>query len=43
VAAMMIDNPEEHHGSFFSKLFDTHPPIAERIAALQRIAGVQQT
>src|SRR5690349_24390175 len=22
VAAMMIDNPEEHHGSFFSKLFD---------------------
>jgi heat shock protein HtpX len=42
VAAMMIDNPEEHHGSFFSKLFDTHPPIAERIAALQRIASVQQ-
>src|SRR6266850_2521720 len=26
VAAMMIDNPEEHHGSFFSRLFDTHPP-----------------
>jgi heat shock protein HtpX len=43
VAAMMIDNPEEHHGRFFSKLFDTHPPIAERIAALQRIASVQQT
>jgi heat shock protein HtpX len=43
VAAMMIDNPAEHHGSFFSKLFDTHPPIEERIAALQRIAGVQQT
>jgi heat shock protein HtpX len=43
VAAMMIDNPEEHHGSFFSKLFDTHPPIAERIATLQRIASVQQT
>ena len=43
VAAMMIDNPEEHHGSFFNKLFDTHPPIAERIAALQRIASVQQT
>jgi len=42
VAAMMIDNPEEHHGSFFSRLFDTHPPIAERIAALQRIASVQQ-
>ena len=43
VAAMMIDNPEEHHGSFFSRLFDTHPPIEERIAALQRIASVQQT
>ena len=43
VAAMMIDNPEEHHGSFFSRLFDTHPPIAERIAALQKIASVQQT
>jgi heat shock protein HtpX len=43
VAAMMIDNPEEHHGSFFSKLFDTHPPIQERIAALEKIASVQQT
>ena len=43
VAAMMIDNPQEHHGGFFSHLFDTHPPIAERIAALQRIASVQQT
>jgi heat shock protein HtpX len=43
VAAMMIDNPEEHHGRFFAKLFDTHPPIAERIAVLQRIASVQQT
>src|SRR5467141_2430363 len=43
VAAMMIDNPEEHHGSFYSHLFDTHPPIEERIAALQRVAGVQQT
>jgi heat shock protein HtpX len=42
VAAMMIDNPDEHHGGFFSRLFDTHPPIAERIAALQRIASVQQ-
>jgi heat shock protein HtpX len=42
VAAMMIDNPDEHHGSFFAHLFDTHPPIAERIAALQRIASVQQ-
>src|SRR5579859_50262 len=43
VAAMCIDNPEEHHGSFFSRLFDTHPPIEERIAALEKIASVQQT
>jgi heat shock protein HtpX len=43
VAAMCIDNPTEHHGSFFNHLFDTHPPIAERIAALEKIASVQQT
>src|SRR5207249_5533675 len=43
VAAMMIDNPEEHHGRFLSRLFDTHPPIEERIAALEKIASVQQT
>ena len=43
VAAMCIDNPKEHHGSFFNHLFDTHPPIEERIAALERIATVQQT
>ena len=43
VAAMCIDNPTEHHGSFFNHLFDTHPPIEERIAALERIATVQQT
>jgi heat shock protein HtpX len=43
VAAMMIDNPTEHHGTFFNHLFDTHPPIEERIAALEKIAGVQQT
>jgi len=43
VAAMMIDNPNEHHGSFFNHLFDTHPPIEERIAALEKIANVQAT
>src|ERR1700704_5845970 len=43
VAAMCIDNPQEHHGSFFNHLFDSHPPIEERIAALERIAAVQQT
>src|SRR6266481_5346066 len=43
VAAMCIDNPTEHHGSFFNHLFDTHPPIEERIAALEKIASVRQT
>ena len=43
VAAMMIDNPTEHHGTFFNHLFDTHPPIEDRIAALEKIASVQQT
>ena len=43
VAAMCIDNPNEHHGGFFNHLFDTHPPIEERIAALEKIASVQQT
>jgi heat shock protein HtpX len=43
VAAMMIDNPNEHHGGFFNHLFDTHPPIDERIAALEKIASVQAT
>ncbi len=42
-AAMLIDNPTEHHGTFFNHLFDTHPPIEERIAALEKIASVQQT
>src|SRR6202165_1639585 len=43
VAAMCIDNPTEHHGRFFNHLFDTHPPIEERIAALEKILQVQQT
>jgi len=41
-AAMCIDDPLQHHGSFIHRLFDTHPPIADRIAALQRIANVQE-
>jgi heat shock protein HtpX len=36
-AAMCIDDPLQHHESFFHRLFDTHPPIAERIAVLERI------
>jgi heat shock protein HtpX len=37
-AAMCIDDPLQHHESWFHHLFDTHPPIDERIAILERIA-----
>jgi heat shock protein HtpX len=42
-AAMCIDDPLQHHESWIHHLFDTHPPIAERIAALERIAQGQTT
>jgi heat shock protein HtpX len=42
-AAMWIDNPEEHHGNWFSRFFDTHPPIEDRIAALERMLAVKET
>ena len=41
-AAMCIDDPLAHHEGWWHRLFDTHPPIQERIAALQRIAAVQE-
>ena len=37
-AAMCIDDPLQHHEKWFHHLFDTHPPIAERIATLEQIA-----
>ena len=42
-AAMCIDNPLEHHKGWIHRLYDTHPPIEERIAALERILNVQET
>jgi heat shock protein HtpX len=37
-AAMCIDDPLQHHEGWSHRLFDTHPPLEERIAILERIA-----
>jgi len=42
-AAMCIDDPLQHHGGFTHHLFDTHPPIEQRIAALEAMMQVKQT
>jgi len=36
-AHLYIVNPLREHGGALNKLFSTHPPIEERIAALQRM------
>jgi Zn-dependent protease with chaperone function len=35
---MCIDDPLQHHEKWYHHMFDSHPPIAERIEVLQRIA-----
>lgn len=36
-AAMCIDDPLQHHERWFHHLFDTHPPIEERITVLEQL------
>ena len=40
-ASMCIDDPLQHHEAWYHRLYDTHPPIEERIAELERIASGQ--
>jgi heat shock protein HtpX len=40
-AAMCIDDPLQHHETWYHRLYDTHPPIQERIAELEKIASGQ--
>jgi heat shock protein HtpX len=40
-AAMCIDDPLQHHESWTHRLFDTHPPIEQRIAVLEKMVSGQ--
>ena len=40
-AAMCIDDPLQHHESVIHRLYDTHPPIEERIAVLEKMVSGQ--
>ena len=40
-AAMCIDDPLQHHEAWYHRLYDTHPPIEDRIAELEKIATGQ--
>jgi heat shock protein HtpX len=40
-AAMCIDDPLQHHERWYHRLYDTHPPIGQRIAELEKIASGQ--
>jgi heat shock protein HtpX len=38
-AAMCIDDPLQHHDKWYHHLYDTHPPIEQRIAELEQLAS----
>jgi heat shock protein HtpX len=40
-AAMCIDDPLQHHDAWYHRLYDTHPPIADRIAELEKLVMAQ--
>ena len=40
-AAMCIDDPLQHHSSWYHHLFDSHPPLETRIAHLEQISQGQ--
>ena len=40
-AAMCIDDPLQHHEAWYHRLYDTHPPIEDRIAELEKIVTGQ--
>jgi heat shock protein HtpX len=40
-ACMCIDDPLQHHESWIHQLFDTHPPISDRIHVLEQISHGQ--
>jgi len=40
-ASMCIDDPLQHHETWFHRLYDTHPPIEERIAILEKMVSGQ--
>ena len=40
-AAMCIDDPLQHHEAWYHRLYDSHPPIEERIAELEKIVSGQ--